>query len=167
MALICIPLMTNDMYFLFVFGHPRIFFCGVSTIHLSIRLSLLSIFQKYIYVYIYMIWGLPLVAQMVKNLPAVQETWVQPLGWGRSPREGNGNPLQDSCLENSVDRGAWWVIVHRVARVRHNRSTNTFTFIRRYKSDGRYLCCDYFLMVVASIFIFQNIVFQWRDFKFN
>ena len=33
-------------------------------------------------------------------------------GSGRSPGEGNGNPLQDSCLENSMDRGAWWATVH-------------------------------------------------------
>ena len=33
-------------------------------------------------------------------------------GLGRSPGEGNGNPLQYSCLENSKDRGAWWVTVH-------------------------------------------------------
>ena len=38
----------------------------------------------------------------------------------KSPGEGNGNPLQDSCLENSMDRGAWWVTVYGVARVRHN-----------------------------------------------
>ena len=36
------------------------------------------------------------------------------LGSGRSPGEGNGNPLQYSCLENFMDRGAWWVIVHGV-----------------------------------------------------
>ena len=36
-------------------------------------------------------------------------------GLGRSPREGNGNPLQYSCLENSIDRGAWWATVHWVA----------------------------------------------------
>jgi len=35
---------------------------------------------------------------------------------GRSPQEGNGNPIQYSCLENSVDRGAWWAIVHCVAK---------------------------------------------------
>ena len=33
---------------------------------------------------------------------------------GRAPREGNGYPLQYSCLENSTDRGAWWATVHRV-----------------------------------------------------
>ena len=36
-------------------------------------------------------------------------------GLGRSPGKGNGNPLQYSCLENSVDRGAWQVTVHGVA----------------------------------------------------
>ena len=38
-------------------------------------------------------------------------------GLGRSPGEGDGNPLQDLCLENSMDRGAWWTIyiVHGVA----------------------------------------------------
>ena len=37
-------------------------------------------------------------------------------GSGRSPGEGNGNPLQYSCLANSRDRGAWWAIVHGVAK---------------------------------------------------
>ena len=38
-------------------------------------------------------------------------------GLGSSPREGNGNPLQYSCLENPMDRGAWWATVHGIARV--------------------------------------------------
>ena len=38
--------------------------------------------------------------------------------WGRSPVEGNGNPLQYSCLENSMSRGAWWATIHRVAKSR-------------------------------------------------
>ena len=37
-------------------------------------------------------------------------------GLGRSPEEGNGNPLQYSCLENPLDRGAWWATVHRIAK---------------------------------------------------
>ena len=37
-------------------------------------------------------------------------------GSGRSPGEGNGNPLQYSCLENPMDGGAWWATVHRVAK---------------------------------------------------
>ena len=38
------------------------------------------------------------------------------LGSGRSPGEGNGNPLQYSCLENYMGRGTWWVTVHRVGK---------------------------------------------------
>ena len=37
-------------------------------------------------------------------------------GLGRSPGEGNGKPLQYSCLENSMDREAWWATVHRVTK---------------------------------------------------
>ena len=39
-------------------------------------------------------------------------------GLKRSPEDGNGYPLQYSCLENPMDRGAWWVTVHRVAKSR-------------------------------------------------
>ena len=39
-----------------------------------------------------------------------------PLGLGRSPGEGNGNPLQYSCLQNSMDRGAWWATDHEVSK---------------------------------------------------
>ena len=46
---------------------------------------------------------------MVKYLPATQETRVQSLGQEDSPEEGNGNPLQHSCLRNRTDRGAWQV----------------------------------------------------------
>ena len=55
-----------------------------------------------------------LVAQIVKNLPAMQETRVQSLGW-EDAGEGNGNPLQYSCLDNPMDRGAWQATVHGVA----------------------------------------------------
>ena len=48
---------------------------------------------------------------------------------GRSPREGNGNRLQYSCLENSMDGGAWWATVHGVAKSRTRISDFTFTFI--------------------------------------
>ena len=44
-------------------------------------------------------------------------------GLGRSPGEGNGNPLQYSCLENPMDRGSWWATVHGVTRVGHNLAT--------------------------------------------
>ena len=48
-------------------------------------------------------------------------------GSGRSPGEGNSNPLQYSCLEKSTDGGAWWAIVHGVAKNQTGLS-NTFIF---------------------------------------
>ena len=56
---------------------------------------------------------------MIKNPPAnvgdVRDAGSI-LGAGRSPGEGNGNPLQYSCLGNPIDRGAWWATVHGVAK---------------------------------------------------
>ena len=53
---------------------------------------------------------------LVKNLPAnTGDAGLIPES-RRYPGEGNGNPLQYSCLENSMDRGAWWATVHRVAK---------------------------------------------------
>ena len=49
-------------------------------------------------------------------------------GLGRSPGEGNGNPLQYCCLENPIDGVAWWAAVHGVARSRTQLSDFTFTF---------------------------------------
>ena len=46
-------------------------------------------------------------------------------GLGRSPGGGHSNPVQYSCLENPMDREAWWAKVHRSQRVRHDRSDNT------------------------------------------
>ena len=45
-------------------------------------------------------WWASLLTQMIKNPPAMWETWARALSWGRSPMEGNGNPPQYSCLEN-------------------------------------------------------------------
>ena len=53
---------------------------------------------------------------MVKNLPANSGDTGSIPGSGRSPGEGNGNPLQYSCLGNPMDRKAWWAIVHRVTK---------------------------------------------------
>ena len=58
---------------------------------------------------------------MVKNLPAnggdIRDVGSLP-GLGRSAGEEHGNPLQFSCLENPMDRGAWWAAVHGVAKSR-------------------------------------------------
>ena len=52
----------------------------------------------------------------VKNPPANAGDEGLIPGSGRSPGEGHGNPLQYSCLENPMDRGAWWAMVHGVAK---------------------------------------------------
>ena len=57
-----------------------------------------------------------LVAQLVKSLPAMWEIRVQSLGWEDSPGEGNGNPLQYSCLGNPMERGDWWATVRGVTK---------------------------------------------------
>ena len=67
-------------------------------------------------------------AQTVKSLPAVQMDLGSIPGSGRSPGEENSNPLQDSCLENSMDGGAWWATVHGVAKSWTRLSNITFTF---------------------------------------
>ena len=71
-----------------------------------------------------------LVAQIGKNLPAMQETRVQSLKGGRSPGEENGNSLKYYCLENSMDRGACQATVHGVTESGHDKETNTFPFSR-------------------------------------
>ena len=66
-------------------------------------------------------------AQWVKILLAMQEMQAGASSiprLGRSPGRGHGNPLQYSCLENALDRGAWWATVHRV--------TNSWTQLNIY-----------------------------------
>ena len=67
-------------------------------------------------------------AQRVKRLPAVQVDLGSIPGLGRPSGGGNGTPLQYSCLENPMDRGAWWAAVHGVARSQTRLSDFTFTF---------------------------------------
>ena len=57
-----------------------------------------------------------LVVQTVKNLPAMWKTQGSIPGSGSTVGEGNGYPLQYSCLKNSKDRGAWQATVHGVAK---------------------------------------------------
>ena len=52
-------------------------------------------------------------------------------GSGRSPGEGNGNPLQYSCLENLMDREAWWATVHGVAKSQTLLTDSTTTGLRK------------------------------------
>ena len=60
--------------------------------------------------------GASLVAQTVKTSVCNAGDLGSIPGLGRSPGEGNGSPLQYSCLENPMDGGAWWATVHGVAK---------------------------------------------------
>ena len=75
---------------------------------------------------------------VVKNLPANAEdagaVGLVP-GSGKSPGGGNGNPLQYSCLENSMDGGAWWATLHRVTKSQTRLSTQP-------SRPGRGCCSD-------------------------
>ena len=75
---------------------------------------------------------------MVKNLPANADDTADKgsvPGLGKSPGEGNGNPLQYSCLENPMDGGAWWTTVHGVTKSRTRLSNFTFTFKLKIGED--------------------------------
>ena len=63
------------------------------------------------------LYGASLVAQMVKNPPAMWETWVHSLGW-EDPLEWAWQPTPVFFLENPTDRGVWWATVHGVTRSR-------------------------------------------------
>ena len=62
----------------------------------------------------YIIFWASLVAQMVKNLLATQETWVQSLGWEDPLEEGMATHSSIFAWIIPIERGAWWAIVHRV-----------------------------------------------------
>ena len=65
-----------------------------------------------------------------QNLPATQRRGVGLIpGPGISPGEENGNPLQYSCLENPMDRGAWWATAHGVAKSQTRLSNFTLLYI--------------------------------------
>ena len=79
---------------------------------------------------------------MVKNPSAnagdLRDTGLIP-GLGRSPGRGHGNPLLDFCLENPMDRGAWWAIVPGIARVGHDLSTRPPPHRHPSKTDKVYV----------------------------
>ena len=94
--------------------------------------------------------------QTVKRLSTRRETRVRPLGWGRSPGEGNGNPLQYSCLENPMDEGAWWATVHGVSKSRTRLSN--FTRIQTQS-----LFPEFQKKTLSFLHCYQNI--SWKYWK--
>ena len=77
---------------------------------------------------------------MVKNQPVNAGDRALTPGLGRPTEEGNGNPLQCSCLGNPMDRGAWWATVHGVTNSQTRLSNNNGTTQRPVNSEGKILC---------------------------
>ena len=78
----------------------------------------------YIYICVYLYMGLPVAQQWRIHLQCRSWGDVDSIpGLGRYPAGGHGNPLQYSCLENPMDRGAWWSTVQRVATVQRTEAT--------------------------------------------
>ena len=101
---------------------------------------------------------------VVKNSPASSGDGGDSdsiLGSGRSPGAGNGNPFQYSCLENSMDREAWWATVHGVtqSRTRMKRlSSSSMSIESMMPSNHPILCCPSLLLpsICPSIRVFSK-----------
>ena len=80
-------------------------------------------------------WGFLVVKNPPANAGDIRDANLIP-GWGRSPGGGHGNLLQVSCLENPVDRGAWWATFHDVAELDRTKQLNN----RNNKERGTGVC---------------------------
>ena len=93
-------------------GKARKFCCGIGVGDIS-----MYVFRIFFFFYIYSLCvGVSQVALVVKNPPADAGDVGSIPGLARSPEGGHGNPLQYSCLENPMDRGAWLPTVHTVVQ---------------------------------------------------
>ena len=84
--------------------------------------------MMYVEMWINLFW-ISAVAQMAKKRKICLQNLQLIPGSGRSPEEGNGNSLQCSCLENSMDRRVWWATVHGVTKSWTWTSTNYSTYL--------------------------------------
>ena len=96
-------------------------------------------------------------------------------GLGRSPKEGNGNPLPYSCLENPTDRGDWWAAVHGVAKSQTWLSDFTFLFLGPCSGSGPHGCLSellgsrqlflffQFFLLGTTRMIFLRCIWLWQS----
>ena len=90
----------------------------VISLSVSLSISVISIYHQYHLLPIYHVSGLPggtVVKNLASNAGDARDAGLIP-GLRRYPGEGSGHPLHYSCLENSMDRGAWWAMVHGVSK---------------------------------------------------
>ena len=111
----------------------------------------------------------------VKNLPANARDAGSIPGLGGSPGEGNGNSLQYSCLENSMDRGGWWATVHGVAKSRIRTEHVAFAtnvircFLNIYwsKCDSFLVCCVWVSFMFANLFSGDMLIIKLQQERFT
>ena len=106
-----------------------------------------------------LLWGFP-GGSVVKNLPTNAGDWGSIPGSERSPGEGNGNPIQYSCLENSMDRGAWWAIVHGVTKSQRELSRHACKYYY-----GTMECVDHEALCIQCKGIIFILKFYFSIFK--
>ena len=101
---------------------------------------------------------------MVKNLPAdtgdAKDIGLIS-GLGRFPGGGHGNPLQCSCMENAMGRGAWWVIVHRVAKsltCLKGLSTHAYTYTHIHAYAYTWVITHILVYFFSFIFICWRLI---------
>ena len=90
-----------------------------------------------------------------ENAGGIRDAELIP-GSGRFPGRGHGNPLQHSCLENPMSRGAWWATLHRVSKSRtwlKQLSMHTYVCQFPFSSVGKFGVSDY---IILCIILFQN-----------
>ena len=108
-------------------------------------------------------WAIPQVAQMVKNLPVMQEIWIWSLGREDPPGEGKVNPLQNSCLGNPMDRGAWQAPVHGAEKSQTWLSTHTHRVTQSLKYKWLYWGEDNAFSIWAPDIQLVNIILVWKQ----
>ena len=100
-------------------------------------------------------------ALLVKNLPAnagdIRGSGSIP-GSGRSPGEEHGNPLQYSCLENPMDRGAWWATVHGVTKSQTRPKWLNMQAFRDWNGKGFFLIAWFGLQFSFSLLYSLNLL---------
>ena len=100
-------------------------------------------------------------AQLVKHLPAMWETWLRSLGWEDSPGEGNGYPFQYSGLENST-----YCIVNGVTKSWIGLSDFDFHWELRYQPTAKKMCFPR-MWHMCSIVAEEDESNDWADFNFH
>ena len=108
-----------------------------------------SLYLLFFYI-MYAVWpGFPGGSEVKASASNAGEPGSIP-GAGRSPAEGNGNPLQYSCQKNPMDWGAWWAAVHGVTKSRTRLSDFTYLGLKKHFDYESYL------------FITENMKIQWH-----